>query len=602
MGTLGDLTGGYITGKNATEQWKDNKQNRRMKEQLIAEGELTLGGKRRVADATRKKTGAEPRDPFQGTFADPFAAKMTGWIKGLFGGTGGEQPKPAGNARALAQQQTKRQALPVTQGPGMGMANGGPVTSQVGQGQQVKGGGRFPGNQRLSGILFMADGGDVDRRNLDYGNDPVEWQDITGHSSGGPGGFDSEEFKKEMGAAGNWIKEAAGTMVSALGKAFGADGPMQETGEMARQGTAEIADKFRAAGEADISEFPGALGDLLYSGARTTGATAAGAVADVGRMTGLSGGDEEQPAPAQTPPPPGALAPPDAVAPQTEPAPAAPGTGSGRQALPVDGGPNQQPEGPIQEIGPEQMPNMGVDEWAEYRREVVTGLVEQGMNPEEAFRTVDQTVTGMQQRGFLRHLKEAQSLMQAGDQKGAIRALYAGYQYFPNGKDVRFGVQNGKIIGLGFDEKTGERTKGGMVLDPESIDVMIQNFGEPGAFKTWTMDWREFEQELRKYSEIDKPLAEQQGRALATNAQARLETARSGGGAGSYDAADMDRNRKMFVAELDKLKLQGVIPQEYDSLAIAEAVGAARARYPYLPPGVILRQVLDRYEQTLAGQ
>lgn len=592
MGTLGDLTGGFISGKDATDRWQANKQLRRRREQALEEGEMSLGGRRRVVDAVRQQTGAAPLPEFQSTFGDPFAKKILDWGRNFLGG----QEDTPGAARELAAQ--KQQALPVDtpkrQSGGSAqprlMANGGPVTSQVGQGQQVKGGGRFPGNQKLSGILFMADGGEV------------SWEDIQGRSSGEGRGFNYENFKEDMAEAGDWIKQSASEMVEWL------SGKAPTMMNMAREGGADMQESLKRAGDLGAEDMGAgavrALLDVPASVIRAGGATALGAGRDFATAFGFGEG-EQAPAPTQTPPPDGALAPPEAVAaglPQQAPDKPATsgGQGGGQQALPV--GPPTPSDAPITEVAPEQMPSMGTDEWTEYRREVVTGLVEQGMNPEEAFRTVDQTVTGMQQRGFIRHMQEAQNLLAAGDQRGAIRALYSGYQYFPDGKNVRFGIQGDKIIGLGLDEKTGERTKSGpMVLDPESIGLLVENLQDPRAFRMWTMDWREFMQDMRRYEEVDKPMAEAQARSLATRSQAALESARYGGAGADYGAADMDRNFKMINEYLNEQQVKGAIPAEWDTRAIARAHGNLRARYPNAPPEELLNVVLERYASTMTG-
>jgi len=194
----------------------------------------------------------------------------------------------------------------------------------------------------------------------------------------------------------------------------------------------------------------------------------------------------------------------------------------------------------VRDVMPEDMPNHGVKDWEDERRYWAAQAIAMGNDPFEAMKAVDQR----QMRGFSSYGQQAFQMLQAGDATGAARALYAAYQYFPNGANVRFGVQKGKngqpvLLGMGVDESTGEPIKGGkpMVVTPESLSVQLENMTNPAAFRTWTKDWRTAEQEIREYNEVTKPAAQSaanyqrdMGQAALNRSEADLAAATSGSG------------------------------------------------------------------------
>lgn len=183
---------------------------------------------------------------------------------------------------------------------------------------------------------------------------------------------------------------------------------------------------------------------------------------------------------------------------------------AGHQAVPG------HPQGPDQEVDwskvaqsgvtPDQIPNMGVKDWQQFRRDMLERAIGLGTDPSEAMAQVDK----MQHQGALSNMMQSRFLLEAGDGRGAALAARAAFQYLPNGSDVRFGIynQNGQpvLIAMGVDEETGEPVMEGkpMILNTESMSRLIENFKNPEAFRLWKKDALD----EREYTEIKKPESE----------------------------------------------------------------------------------------------
>jgi len=212
------------------------------------------------------------------------------------------------------------------------------------------------------------------------------------------------------------------------------------------------------------------------------------------------------------------------------------------------------------------------------------------------------SVTAMQQKGFLNYGMQGLALQQAGNIRGAMAAYRAAFQYFPNGNDVEFGTLRDKrtgrlhIIGFAKDEKTGKIVPGSeLVMDPERVSVILENFKNPQAFRLWTKDWRDFQQDKRKYDEVTKLLAQAQADALANNSEANVLRAESAAlrarGSGGYDAADMRGDATAFrnAPGLSELMLTEPDTAQF----LLGVMGRIKARYPQLTPDDIATATLN---------
>lgn len=266
-----------------------------------------------------------------------------------------------------------------------------------------------------------------------------------------------------------------------------------------------------------------------------------------------------------------------AAAPAPAPAPAAPPAGGATSAIsrarsaPAAApsgstmGP-PQPQVDFSSVSPQEIPDFKVDDWSKHRQLAVRQLVARGIPLGDAFERVDQQVTAMQQRGFTNFAQQGLALMEAGNQRAAMSAFRAAFQYFPSGTDVKFGMQNGQIIGIGVDEKTGETVGAPMLLDAERVSAMIDNFNTPGAWQAWAKDRRDFQQKMREYEEVTKPQSEgltsaalTQADAAQARSQADLIYARTGGGSGAsgYMTHERDAMRQLSGAFMNIEGVEG---------------------------------------------
>lgn len=258
-------------------------------------------------------------------------------------------------------------------------------------------------------------------------------------------------------------------------------------------------------------------------------------------------------------------------------------------------------------VRPEDIPNMPVKDWEEYRRRAGRAAALRG----ETWASAQEEVTKMQIQGAQSNMMQAAFLLRSGDPRGAALAARAAFQYFPNGTDVRFGIYDSPegpvLVGMGTDEETGEPVGKGkpMMLTPDTITAMAANFSDPKAFSTWTLDWRKLEEEVRTREEIDKPKAqadinlkgaqEDYYRSGAEKNLADAEYARTGkGGAGGPKQSDY---RESFATQAEILFSSEV--GDEDLIAMNDVANAIRQRHPdqsQLSDSQIVGMVLRYYE------
>ena len=226
-----------------------------------------------------------------------------------------------------------------------------------------------------------------------------------------------------------------------------------------------------------------------------------------------------------------------------------------------------------QNVNPDEIPHVGVKDWAEHRRRAGKAAALRGESNESA----QMAVTKMQMQGAQSNFMQAAFLLRSGNQRGAALAARAAFQYFPNGSDVRLGTMDGEngpvLIGYGVDEETGEPVMEGkpMILTPEAMAVMAENFSNPSAFRTWTKDWHEMEQARREYEEVEKPEAQsnaiyrdRMGQAAVNNSNAALSRA-ANAGSGGVDVKESDF-RASFESQSEQLFMLGLEEEDLGRL------------------------------------
>jgi hypothetical protein len=253
------------------------------------------------------------------------------------------------------------------------------------------------------------------------------------------------------------------------------------------------------------------------------------------------------------------------------------------------------------QAAPDEMPTMNTKDWVEYRKNAVVNAIKRGSTPAEAHAMVDK----IQQRGFMSQGQQSLAYLQAGNPVAAARALKAAYQYFPNGADVKFGIQGNNLIGMGYSEDTGKPSGKPMVLNPERLSIMLENFANPAAFRAWTKDWRDESFRERKYQEVEKPVASNEmgyrramGQAALTNAEADTIRARRSGARDPLTPGDFARSEEVFRSELNDM---GVLDQmdEGDVRMLTAAMSKIRQKEPdrrKLPDNYIVDSVVRAYE------
>lgn len=197
-----------------------------------------------------------------------------------------------------------------------------------------------------------------------------------------------------------------------------------------------------------------------------------------------------------------------------------PGTGGQQQAIqPKDIGPKSDGDittpdeihdmsSETTTIQPIDIPRHSTSEWEADRLRARRNAVLRGMDPNE----VDDAITATQIKNFSSYAYQAHAHLIRGDMMGAARALTAGYQYFPNGSDVNFGIMKGKdgkeyLVGLGTDEQTGERKGNPTVVTAQTLAAMVNQAQDPAAWNRWTLDNQEHALKEKEYM-LDKDYKE----------------------------------------------------------------------------------------------
>lgn len=212
---------------------------------------------------------------------------------------------------------------------------------------------------------------------------------------------------------------------------------------------------------------------------------------------------------------------------------AAPATGSAVAAPPT---------GPTPQEIPQQSPvNQGGTQYGydpallqrrnELRLKVATRKLERG--DYEGYLKLRDQMQAADQKEILSGLKEAQLALMSGDTAGAAAAFSRANAYMPNNMGVQMRVKDGQLIGIGFDEESGE-WQGAMVLNPKQLGYLQRMYEDPAQFDRDWQQTRKLESEL---------LSEAQQRELAKARNAREE-------------AKEGREAEMHPLEMKKLKAE----------------------------------------------
>jgi hypothetical protein len=642
------LVKGFQEGADFSQRFRSNRQLEKAREQALERGEYDLESTRAFRKTTNPDAAsvlgpdyAAGNADWTGQLEDPFAFKLVDWFKKKIGGGGKKKQKaldlggeggfntsnPVGTGEEAPPAETyaMSEEEEVTSEP---FADGGVIAKTMEDARgatqsfasqasavpqttvQAAGGQPMPS---VTGVIDtgrnFADGGKVTQADLRRVREMEEAAEreltrkAAPKASGGRKALDVADDAVGK-ATGRAAKDAGMVRKAGAGlKRLGAAGALGATAiETASTPTEQYRERFGLE-----TNDPSLLGDI---GVRTLGAASdLGNVMTLGAAGNfyrdkqrLAAGQQQAVAPAAPP-----EAPPQQAIPTEQPvvigaSMSARGARPQQQAVRTGTEPDVVDFSSI-DIDAREVPDMKTDDWKKYRAEMIAAAQKSG-NP-QAVAQVNDMVTDMQLKGFLSYGQQGLALQQAGNTRGAMAAYRAAFQYFPNGNDVEFGTSKNKrtgreqIIGFGKDEKTGKVVPGSeLIMDPERVGVLLENFRNPQAFRMWTKDWRDFKQDERKYEEVTKPLAQAQADALANNSEARMLAAENqalrigmGGRGAGYKQSDMRGDAGLFrdAPQIQQLALEDPAAAQQ----LIGVMGRIKARYPQLTPDDIVTATMN---------
>ena len=628
------LTRGFQQGADWRQQYRANKQFERAREQALETGEFGLEGKRRTARTAppgELGAGYQAPDPWSQTLRDPFGERLWGKFKNW-----------------MQERRAARSAIPTASPADPAAA---PVATAE-PSEEVPSDGMMPAGEQPSGAVSFpvpdyADGGDVK---------PEGWRNMSAHEKAkylaeknrarSPGSVSSATTPAQ-GADRSAARPSAARRAIDATKETVSKRPKYEGAGVQKAGGVKPGDGLLRRGMAGVKGtgvglIAGAAGSGAWDAAleddptarharelglenpdsipadslKGMGVNALGVLSDVGRaiipdfierkIPYMKDRFEEQGEPAAADTPMEEMG--EGETPQAIPTGGSwtsSARGSASAAPPRQAAlPSTPAEEPLDfsqlDIDPREIPNMQTDDWKRYRREMVQAA--QASGDPDAVQKVDQQVTAMQQRGFLNYAQQGFALQQAGNLRGAMAAYRAAYQYFPTGFDVEFGVMPGRggqkvIVGVGINEKTGKVEPGTqMVMDPERVSTLIENFSNPQAFRMWAKDWRDHNTGETHYNETTKPLAQAQADYLSAQAADRWAEAMnggssssSGGAGGGLSSADRRAAEKTFRDRLGMLGLQDEAQADY----LASVMSMVKVMNPQVPDNTIVQAIMQ---------
>lgn len=597
MADWSQLVKGFQEGADFSQRFRANRQFEKGRDQALERGEYDLQSMRDFRRAQNPDAmGALGPDyaagntDWNGQLQDPFAFKLFDWVKTKLG-----KKKKAIGGTAASEGITPNEAISAQA----------PATPEAGGAESYA----LPDQEELPEGGAYADGGNVEdekakeRAARNRTNRPGRVENATETVQGADRTATAPRRAIDVdGKAGEFLgraKQGEGVLKRA-GRAVGRTGALGALASTALDTANTPTEEYRKRFGLETND-PSLLGDI--------GVRALGAASDLGNamtlgFAGRAFRDREDTGEAQAAPAPAAeplMSGPVETAPATG-GMSASATTSRRAALPTAKASPEIMDFSNMDIEPRDVPNMQLDDWKKYRAQMIAAAQKSG-NP-QAVHQVNDMVTDMQHKGFLNYGQQGLALQQAGNIRGAMAAYRAAFQYFPNGNDVEFGTNKDKrtgrqqIVGFGRDEKTGKVVPGTeMIMDPERVGVLLENFKNPQAFRMWTKDWRDYQQGQRKYEEVEKPLAQAQADYMATNADARVITAENaaaraaGGGGGAAGGANMRNAERVFRERLGMMGLQDEPQADY----LASVMSQVKAANPQTPDNSIVQAIMSAH-------
>lgn len=559
---LGAFTEGLQGGIASRDKMDMNRQYKKLLKMKAHETEMGISGKNDQLESL----GMDRMDYMPDE--DPALIRFGGWLKQKMGFGGGEAAPSAGGIQDATPDQP--QMSPVAQPP-----------QQLWQGKAD--GGR---------IRRMADGGraytDEERMKRSYGDSYVteeEAAETRAYRDSLPPRYQSPYSpymsgrrdklaagRRSVPVDGGGPREFYGDLVRNAGDVLeNTFQGISNYGMAAEQAIDDIADSKDAtdAGGAVRRSIGDAYGATMnVAGGVATDLGIPSAIDFVGGLVGFDGKAGDQ---AATPPP-SAPAGAGAATEATTPAPEQSDEKIAQQA--IDTGEKAAAENfdyryLPEDTRPEDMPSMTTEDWTVNRRMMMQGLIKDGKDPDEALKIVDDITVGQQMRGMERELGKAMNYLAMGDYRATMFAVRQGFQYFPNGVDVKFAVQTNPktgqqaLVSFGVDEKTGEPTGTPQIITPDRLSAMAQAFSDPDKFRQWTKDGHDLQLEIAKFKDLSKYRQESLdiAEANAITARRRADAAGEGGGIPGMKYGDVDRRSGDMRDLLSEAEFSERIPE-----------------------------------------
>jgi hypothetical protein len=505
---------------------------------------------------------------------DPALIRFGGWLKGKMGFGGGQEaaPSSSGIEPTKSDMGTEPLSSPVAEKPKtklIELADGGaipPLFDEQGNRRELTDEERM---KRSYGEYYVT-GGEAAANRDRRANRPDSYYHI-GPRSAGPTAAGVDEYALSRDRSGGGVGAYLGDVARVAGETNTAQA-LRNVGAVSEASVRNVQDAggARATGDAVRGTFQDAGAGALN--------IAGGVAADLGldKLTefgagflGFDGkGEEGVPAKPPADAPAGAGAATEATTPAPEKSDeqiAQQAISTGEEAAAENFDYRYLPE----DTRPEDMPSMNTQDWSRYRYEMMDALLMKGKDPDEALKIVDDITVGQQMRGMERELRKAMNYLNMGDYRATMFAIRQGFQYFPNGVDVKFAVQTNPktgeqaLVSFGVDEETGEPLGAPQIITPDKLAAMGQNFSDPDKFRQWTKDGHDLQLEIAKFKDLSKYRQESLDiqEANAITARKRVDAAGASGGRDGMSYSDVDRRSEDIATILEDEEFREVIPE-----------------------------------------
>jgi hypothetical protein len=256
-----------------------------------------------------------------------------------------------------------------------------------------------------------------------------------------------------------------------------------------------------------------------------------------------------------------------------------------------------------QGVRPDELPSMTTSDWADYRSILFERAMAYGKDAKTAMQEVDYATVDTQMRGMVRELDKAVLYLNTGQASAAAMAIRQGFQYFPNGVDVKFGTQTDPktgqtvIIAMGTDEETGEPTGSPMLITADRLAAIRSQMSDPKAFNTWTKDGHDLQIKVDQLQSQDDY---RQGSLdiSAYNAQTnRGKTEAAASGAGGMSSSEQRQRSGMFQDMLQESGIMEEGMEDPDMLRdLASAMSIYQQMQPQMNPSTIMAEIMGAYK------